>query len=247
MRLALITDIHANREAFEAVLEHAGARGVDRYVFLGDFVGYGADPAWVVQRVAALVDDGAIAIKGNHDAGVSGEMSTTMVPVARHAVEWTRAQLDADEIGFLERLPLQVTEGEMLFVHANAAAPERWGYILGRSDALRSLRACDSVYTFCGHVHEPRLYHSLVPDRCEVFVPTPGVPVPMPPHRRWLALPGSAGQPRDGNPAACYATFEWPQRALTFHRVPYDSDAAAAKIAAAGLPASLATRLADGH
>jgi diadenosine tetraphosphatase ApaH/serine/threonine PP2A family protein phosphatase len=247
MKLALITDIHANREALEAVLEHAAAQQVDRFAFLGDFVGYGADPGWVVDQVMAHVERGAVAVKGNHDAGALGVVPSTMVPSARMVVEWTRAQLMPVQLDFLNNLPYTVAEDEVLFTHANAFAPPRWEYVLGRNDALRSLRATSCLYTFCGHVHEPRLYHLMAPDHCADFVPTPGVAVPVPAHRRWLVLPGSAGQPRDGNPAACYATFEHPARSLTFHRVPYDHDTAANKIRAAGLPAALADRLSDGH
>ena len=246
MTLARITDVHANREALEAVLEHAAAMGCDRYALLGDFVGYGADPGWVVDRVRALVADGAVAVRGNHDAGVGAAPPPTMVPLARRVVEWTRAQLGASQIDFLQSLPLVHEEGGVLYVHANAFAPGRWEYILSRVEAARSLQASGCVYTFCGHVHEPRLYHG-ADGRCADFLPHPGTPVPVPPHRRWLALPGSAGQPRDGNPAACYAVFEPEESRLTFHRVPYDHDTAARKIIAAGLPEVLARRLVDGR
>jgi diadenosine tetraphosphatase ApaH/serine/threonine PP2A family protein phosphatase len=247
MRLALIADIHANREALEAVLEHAQRLGCERHVFLGDLVGYGADPHWVVACVQSLLARGAIAIKGNHDVGVASGVTARMVSAARDAVGWTRAQLGAAELRFLHELPLTHTEGEMLFVHASAFAPAQWEYVLGRAEATRSLQATDRVYTFCGHVHVPRLFHQVPGGHCLDFMPTSDMPVPVPAHRRWLVLPGSAGQPRDGNPAACYASFDTTQRVLTFHRVAYDHDAAAAKIQAAGLPDMLATRLADGQ
>lgn len=246
MRLALITDVHGNREALEAVLEHAQAQGCARCAFLGDFVGYGADPGWVVDCVKGLVAEGALAVRGNHDAGVAEAPAATMVPLARQVVEWTRAQLSAAQLDFLQSLPLAHEEGELLFVHANAFAPGRWEYIVSRHDAARSLHATRRVYTFCGHVHEPRLYH-LAGRHCGDFLPHPGMPVPVPPHRRWLALPGSAGQPRDGNPAACYAVFESDEPTLTFHRVPYDHETAARKSLAAGLPEVLAHRLRDGR
>jgi diadenosine tetraphosphatase ApaH/serine/threonine PP2A family protein phosphatase len=247
MRLALIADIHANREALTSVLEHAQQLACDRHVFLGDFVGYGADPAWVVRCIQSHVARGAIAVKGNHDAGVAGIPGPHMVLAAREAVEWTRAQLGAGELQFLTELPLTMTQGDMLFVHANAFDPPRWAYVLSRADAMRSLRATDRTYTFCGHVHEPRLFHLGTADQCLDFVPSNDMPVPLPAHRRWLVLPGSAGQPRDGNPAACYASFDTVQRVLSFHRVPYDHDTTAAKIRAAGLRDMLATRLADGR
>jgi diadenosine tetraphosphatase ApaH/serine/threonine PP2A family protein phosphatase len=245
MRLALIADIHANREALEAVLDHAQGLGCERHVFLGDHVGYGADPRWVVDRVRSLVAQGAIAVKGNHDVGVAGTVSSRMVGAARDVIAWTRAQLGTDELGFLQHLPLVHSEGEMLFVHANAFAPAQWEYVTGRAAATRSMQATDRIYTFCGHVHLPRLFYQSATTHCMDFVPTSDMPLPAPSHRRWLVLPGSAGQPRDGNPAACYASFDTTQRVLAFHRVPYDHDAAAAKIQAAGLPDMLAARLAD--
>lgn len=246
MKLALITDVHGNREALEAVLEHAQAQGCTRYAFLGDYVGYGADPGWVVDCVGEFVARGALAVRGNHDAGVVAAPAATMVPLARQVVAWTRAQLGAAQLDFLQSLPLAHEEGDLLFVHANAFAPARWEYIVSRHDAARSLQATRCGYTFCGHVHEPRLYH-LAGRHCADFVPHPGTPVPVPSHRRWLALPGSAGQPRDGNPAACYAVFESAEPTLTFHRVPYDHETAARKIRAAGLPEVLAQRLIDGR
>ena len=141
---------------------------------------------------------------------------------------------------------MSVTEGELLFVHANAWAPKEWAYIVARADAVRSLQATQCRYTFCGHVHAPMLYHVTGTGKAGDFEPTPAIDIPLSEQRRWLVIPGSAGQPRDGNPAACYALFETDTHTLTFHRVPYDHDAAGAKIRAAGLPSTLAERLAHG-
>lgn len=247
MKLALVTDLHANREAVEAVLEHAAGQGAQRYAFLGDFVGYGADPAWVVDTVRAHVERGAVAVYGNHDLGVVAGVSPTMMPIARAAVEWTRRQLSDEQVAFLRELPLLRTEEDLLFVHANAYAPARWEYIHGRAEAVRSLHATQARYTFCGHMHQPMLYHLSAAGKAGEFVPVAGVPIPVSPPRQWLVLPGSAGQPRDGNPAACYALLDREAQTLTYHRVPYDHAAAAARIRAAGLPVLLADRLADGQ
>jgi diadenosine tetraphosphatase ApaH/serine/threonine PP2A family protein phosphatase len=247
MKLALITDLHANREAVQAVLDHAASQGAERYAFLGDYVGYGADPAWVVDTVMDHVARGAIAVGGNHDSGTVRGPSPHMRPDARRVIEWTQAQLDERQRGFLESLPLSRVDGSMLFVHANAFAPAEWEYIQGRLEAVRSLHATPCAYTFCGHMHEPKLYHLSGTGKAGDFVPTPGMAIPVPSHRQWLIIPGSAGQPRDGNPAACYAMFDTAEQALTYHRVPYDHEAAAAKIRAAGLPAGLADRLAHGE
>ena len=206
MKIALITDIHANREAFEACLEQAHLHGADRIALLGDFVGYGADPAWVVTMVQDLVAQGAIAVRGNHDDAVAGEPNPNLVEDARRAIEWTRAQLSAEQLDFLGRLPMRREEFGCLFVHANAWAPAGWEYILGRNEAVRSMMATDCRHTFCGHVHQPALYHLSSVGKIANFSPVPGVAVPVPGHRQWLAIAGSAGQPRDGNPAAACAS-----------------------------------------
>jgi predicted phosphodiesterase len=247
MKTAFLADLHANREAVEAVLEHARSQGAQRWVLLGDFVGYGADPAWVVDQVRELVRQGAIAVMGNHDQAVVRGAAPGMRPDARYVIEWTRAQLDESQLEFLASLPMTQQHGSQLYVHANAWAPGGWDYIQGRSEAVRSMHATDCCYTFCGHMHEPKLFHVSGTGKAGDFTPTPGVPIPVPAHRKWLVIPGSAGQPRDGNPAACYATFEEATSALTYHRVPYDHHSAGVKILDAKLPQRLATRLEDGH
>lgn len=247
MKLALITDLHANREAVQSVLDHAKAQGAGRYAFLGDYVGYGADPAWVVDTVMEHVRQGAIAVGGNHDAGTTRGPSPNMRLDARRVIEWTQQQLNEEQLGFLRSLPLAQVDGDMLFVHANAFAPAEWEYIQSRIEAVRSLHATPCHYTFCGHMHEPKLFHLSGTGKVGDFVPTADVPIPVPSHRQWLVIPGSAGQPRDGNPAACYAMFDIGEQMLTFHRVPYDHETAAQKIRQAGLPAALADRLAQGE
>src|SRR5512144_1510881 len=109
MNLALITDLHANREAVEAVMAHAASKGAQRSAFLGDFVGYGADPGWVVDMVREHVRQGALAVVGNHDAAVVRGPAATMVPQARQVVAWTRDRLNPEQLAFLETLPMSVT------------------------------------------------------------------------------------------------------------------------------------------
>jgi diadenosine tetraphosphatase ApaH/serine/threonine PP2A family protein phosphatase len=246
VKLALVTDLHANREAVETVMAHAAAQGAQRYAFLGDFVGYGADPRWVVDLVREHVQRGAVAVMGNHDSAVIAGPTPTMAREPREVAAWTRQQLDAEQLAFLAALPMAVTEDDRLFVHANAFAPTAWVYVDNRIDAIRSLQATECRFTFCGHVHEPRLFNLSEAGKAGEAKPLAGVEVELSPLRQWLVIPGSAGQPRDGNPAACYAMFETDRAALTFHRVPYDHQAAAAKVRAAGLPRRLAHRLITG-
>ena len=247
MKTALIADLHANREAVESVLQHARDQGAQQWVFLGDYVGYGADPAWVVDVVREHVHSGALAVQGNHDLAVVRGATPAMRPDPRHVIEWTRAHLDASQIDFLASLPMTQQRDDQLFVHANAFDPQGWAYIDDRVEAQRSMMATPCHYTFCGHMHGPRLFHLSAVGKVGEFLPRAGVAIPVPPHRQWLVIGGAAGQPRDGNPAACYALFDDASRTLIYHRVPYDLDSAGAKILAAKLPQRLASRLGDGQ
>ena len=248
MKLALIADVHANLEGLRACLEHAETQGVERHAFLGDLVGYGADPGPVVDLVRSHVERGALVVKGNHDeAAVAGE-SDSMHKAAERAIGWTREHLSGEQRAFLAALPLVVREGGMLLVHASPEAPREWVYVTDPARAAAGLAAAvPATWVFCGHVHEPVLYTQGVASRPVAFRPVPGVSIPVPAHRRWLAVIGSAGQPRDGNTAACYAMLDTDRPALTFHRVPYDWRTAAAKVRRAGLPESLARRLERGE
>lgn len=246
MLIALLSDIHGNLEALEACLDHARRMRAERFVLLGDYVGYGADPGPVLEVVRELVRGGAPALLGNHDAAVEGS-SQDMNRVAREAIAWTRAQLDAGQRAFLQSLPLTHREGDRLFVHANACHPAGWGYVTGPGEAERSLERTDARVVLCGHLHVPGLYHQVPGRPAQGFTPVAGEGVPLLPTRRWLAVLGAVGQPRDGNPAAAYALLHQERSTLTVMRVPYDVDRAARKVLDAGLPAVLAARLREGR
>ncbi len=246
MRLALMTDIHANLEAFTACLEHARTHGVDGFALLGDFVGYGADPGPVVDIVMEMVQAGAVAVFGNHDAAVLNGPGPRMHDDARRVVEWTRGHLDAAQLAFLAKLPATVEQDDRLLVHANAWAPTGWEYVSGTMEAGRSMRATRCRLTFCGHIHEPVLFHMGPDGRVGEFVPIAGSRIPLTRSRRWLVIPGSVGQPRDGLPAAAYAVYDDASNHLASFRVPYDYDTTARKIDALGLPQNLGKRLQRG-
>ena len=246
VKIALLADVHANSEALSACLEHARGQEPDRYVFLGDLVGYGPDPESVLETIEAAVARGGIAVLGNHDLAVARGASARMHEEARRAIEWTRSRLGAGHLQFLAGLPVAVEENGCLYVHANAWAPAEWEYIDGEVDAARSMRATLCRRTFCGHVHTPALYHMAEAGRAVHFAPTPGTRIPLGSRRCWLGIVGSVGQPRDGNPAACYALLEEPPAFLTFFRVPYDYETAARRMRQAGLPPGLSARLSKG-
>jgi diadenosine tetraphosphatase ApaH/serine/threonine PP2A family protein phosphatase len=244
--IAIFTDIHGNREAFEACLAHAAHHPIDRYVFLGDLVGYGADPGFVVDTVENFAARGAVALLGNHDSAAIGN-GERMNDEARIAIEWTRRQINTDQCAFLKGLPLTAEDDDRLYVHASAASPAAWDYVLDERAAARSLMATGAGVTFCGHTHLPALFHMTGATKVAGFDPDPGVAMPLTRQRRWIAVIGAVGQPRDRNPAACYALYDDGPRTLTYLRVPYDVDTAARKIRDAGLPSFLAARLAWGR
>jgi diadenosine tetraphosphatase ApaH/serine/threonine PP2A family protein phosphatase len=244
--LALFADIHANRQAFVACLDYARAQGAERFVCLGDYVGYGADPEWTVDTVMGLVDDGAMAVRGNHDNAI-GTTAESMNAVAQAAIEWTRGRLSAAQRRFLAELPLTRQDDDRLYVHSEASNPLRWRYVQSTADAARSIQATSAHVTFCGHIHQPALYSMSGAAKMTSFVPSSDVSVQLLGGRQWLAVLGSVGQPRDGNPAASFAILETATQEITYCRVPYDVEAAASRIRANGLPLWLADRLLAGR
>ena len=245
MITALLSDVHGNRQALEACVEHALEQGADRFAFLGDLVGYGGSPESVVEMVSDLVDRGAIAVAGNHDVAISAS-DVHLHEDAREVIAWTRSRLSAAHRAFLASLPLMVREDDVCYVHSTAEAPSSWKYIEDIMGVCDSIDAAKTTYTFSGHVHDQVLYFRTLAGKTAPFRPLSGSPVPVPSHRRWLGLVGSVGQPRDRNPAAAYALFDSASEEMTFFRVPYDHLAAAADIRAARLPEWLAARIEHG-
>jgi diadenosine tetraphosphatase ApaH/serine/threonine PP2A family protein phosphatase len=250
MKLALLSDLHANRRALQACLAHARAAGATRFAVLGDLVGYGAEPQAVLDTVMDLVAEGAVVVRGNHDEAALSHFEGTGTSETL-AAAWTRTQLGAAHRNFLEGLPLTAVCEAALLVHADPYAPSQWQYLDRSPLVQRALGAAsrhwDVKRVFCGHVHSQHLYYRGAHGGPMAFAPVPGVAVPVPPHRNWLAVVGSVGQPRDGDPRAMYALFDVAQARLTFHRIAYDHAAAAAAIRAAGLPESFALRLERGR
>ena len=246
MLVAIFADIHANREAFEACLRQAREHGAEHNIFLGDYVGYGADPEWTVSTVMELAGRDGVAVRGNHDNAVD-DLREDLNVEAQVAMEWTRGELGRAERRFLEDLPLTQMQDARLYVHADASDPKRWRYVTSADEAARSMMATAADITFCGHVHRPALYTLSATGKMTAFTPITGSAIQLLPRRRWLAVLGSVGQPRDGDPAASYAILDTERLELTYCRAPYDVEAAAAKIRAKGLPASLADRLSLGR
>ncbi len=242
MRIAVLTDLHANREATQAVLAEIERLAPDRIALLGDLVGYGPDPAFAVEAAQRLVSDGALCVLGNHDeAALQGPAG--MTPHAHDAILWTRQQLSAAHLAFLATLPLTAELPGMLLVHASARSPDTWPYLKDEAAAGACLAATATPLVLCGHTHVPMIYYAL-PGRQPVrFSPMAQVAAPLSAIRRHVVVVGAVGQPRDGNPAACFAWLDTEKREISMIRVPYDTQETARKIRAAGLPDWLGLRL----
>jgi len=245
MLLGILSDIHANAPALEACIAALDPLKVDRLVILGDVVGYGPDPEAVTQRVAGLAAAGAICLMGNHDAAATGEKSS-MNDAAAAAIAWTKPRLSEGSRSFLAALPMTATLEDVLFVHADASHPEDWIYVTDAAAAMQSLLAAKQRVTFCCHVHRPQIYCLTATAKVIAHTPVTGTAVPFSPQRQWLAVAGAVGQPRDGNPAASFLTYDTGSREVTFHRISYDYESVSQRVRDAGLPERLAERLLSG-
>lgn len=245
MRLGVLTDIHGNRQAFEAVLADVAARGVDQLAVLGDIVGYGPDPEWCVDKLADLMAKGAIVVRGNHDDAVL-RPDATMSTNARLAIDWTRGRLSDDQKSILSHLPLEAQVEGVHLVHASAQSPEEWIYVSRDSRATGCLRSSPSRIILVGHVHMPALYSADVGGVVRDHAVAAAQAIPLIRSRRWLAVVGAVGQPRDGVAKAGYAVLDTDRQELTFRRVGYDVATTVARLRAAGLPEALAQRLMKG-
>lgn len=250
MKLALLSDLHANERALRACLAHAREAGAQQFAVLGDLVGYGAEPAAVVDEVMALARQGAVVLRGNHDqAAVAPPAEVRNLEGAGAA--WTHGQLSPAQRDWLAALPLTARLESSLLVHASAHEPARWDYVDNPRSAGLCLQAAEALQgvaqVFCGHVHEQRMYYRGRGRDPMAFDPVTAAPARVPASRIWLATVGSVGQPRDGDPRAMYALFDTAQSRLVFHRVPYDHPGAAEAVRRAGLPESFARRLMEGR
>jgi diadenosine tetraphosphatase ApaH/serine/threonine PP2A family protein phosphatase len=248
--LALISDIHANLLAFEACLQHARQQGADQIALLGDFVGYGPAPEEVVNRVMDLAAEGALVVRGNHD-DMAVHPPPKLTEQGELTARWTHDQLSASQRAFLADLPLVQVLDDALLVHASARSPTAWEYVSDGIRARRCLTSADGDWqrrqVFVGHVHHQTFYYGGDHVSMMAFRPIPGVSIPVPLSRAFVATVGSAGQPRDGDPRSMYATYDTARRKLTFHRVEYDHLAAAHQVRKKGLPEQLALRLESGR
>jgi len=241
MTTAILSDIHGNLEALDAVLAEIDRRRPDRVLCLGDIVGYGASPNECLDRVRQRC---SVVLLGNHDAAASGGPEAARFNIyARVAAEWTMKTLTRDNREYLQRLPLTASENSFYLVHASPACPRDWEYLLDRFDAEPQFHYFTESFCFIGHTHQPA-----------VFMADPGGTKSLPVGtfrldavRRYIVNVGSVGQPRDKDPRACFVLFQEGSGEVEYVRVSYDVAGAQAKIRAAKLPEVLAARLQTGE
>jgi diadenosine tetraphosphatase ApaH/serine/threonine PP2A family protein phosphatase len=240
VRYAVLSDVHANLEALEAVLTDAAPRA-DGVLCLGDVVGYGADPEACVELLATR---GQVLVAGNHEHGVAGLLDLDWFnPWARTAAEWTRERLDDAHRAWLGALPLTAEVGDATLVHASPDRPDEWEYLMSAEDGFAVFGAFATRLCFVGHSHLPGVWS--LGSSGPAFEPG-SVEIALEAGRRYLVNVGSVGQPRDRDPRAAYALWDLDRGVVAIRRVAYDVGAALAKILASGLPRFLADRLALG-
>ena len=245
MRYLVLSDIHANLAAFEAVLEDAG--DFDFIWCLGDVIGYGPDPN---ACVACLREFPHISLSGNHDWAALGKLDLRAFNTdARLSAEWTQKQLDPGARAYLHDLPPSRVESGYTLAHGSPRQPV-WEYILDPVTATLNFGAFDTVICLVGHTHIPAMY--FMPEgagdrrRCQVRAPQLNRPVHLN-SGRWIVNPGSVGQPRDGNPEASYAMLDLDEKRWEFRRVRYPVEETQRRMREQGLPARLIERLAHGQ
>ena len=246
MRYLILSDMHANWDAFEVVLRRARRKRFDAILVLGDLVGYGAAPNQVVEAVRRL-SPRPFVVRGNHDKVATGlDPGTNFNQTALAAAQWTTERLTSVNLRYVRELPegpVEVAEG-LAICHGSPLDEDT--YVFSDIDAFEIFSAFTTPVTFFGHTHIPSLF-SLVGRRLGVTaLRGASGRIVLDPEGRYLINPGSIGQPRDRDPRASYMTYDSDRRVVRWYRVPYPIAAAQKRIRKAGLPANLADRLAVG-
>ncbi len=244
MRYLVISDIHGNLPAFDAVLAHADMESIDRVWCLGDVVGYGPCPNECIARLQEFPEHYCVA--GNHDwAAIERIPIVEFNPIAQLACRWTAEQLSPENRAYLENLPTRIVQGNSTLVHGSPREPI-WEYIIYPSTAQLNFQFFDTQFCFVGHTHAPALFQEeSSTHKFEISIPVAGETIEIE-NERLIVNPGSVGQPRDGDPWAAYMIFDEDERVLEYHRIPYDIELTQRLLMENGLPESLISRLSFG-
>lgn len=242
MRYGIISDIHSNLEAFRAVLDALSKEKIDEYLFIGDLVGYGADPHACIKEMKALGPKELIA--GNHDRGSLDLLDIGYFnEYAAEAVIWTKGVLGKEELDYLGSFRLIYESDKFTLVHGSLEKPEDFNYIMDEDEAYRTMKLMNTAICFVGHSHAAGIFHSA--GGRAAFAAAPDIKIEQ--GNKYVVNVGSVGQPRDGDSRAAYAIYDEEASAVEIRRVAYDVKAAQRKILDAGLPGWLASRLAEGR
>lgn len=241
MRVAILADIHSNLEALQACCHKARTLGVEKYVCLGDIIGYCADPVATLDMVMSL--PGLIAVQGNHDQAVLNGYYPGVNKSIQQAIRWTHEQLAPEHTDFLSHLPYVQTLDDAVFAHASVNQPEKWEYINDTAQVKRCMQAAKAPRIFLGHTHIPKLFYETAYGLVKELDYQEASPIPFYQRRRYVTNTGSVGQPRDGNSAASFVIYDIANAVVTFYRVVYDFNKTARKILAADLAPHFAKRL----
>ena len=244
MRIAIISDIHANTEALEAALSDISRQKIDETVCLGDIVGYGANPNECIEIIKKSCP---LCILGNHDAAAVGLLSTDHFNVhAKIAIDWTVENLNAQGQSFLRSLPLKENKFFHAFVHATPYEPNMWYYITSLEEAAFNFQFFDTSFCFVGHTHIPII---IVLENEKVVYVHQGNSIQFndDKQKRFLINVGSVGQPRDRNPLSCYGLLDTETRTFSYQRIAYDIEKTQGKMRKIKMPDFLITRIKDGR
>lgn len=242
MKLAVISDVHSNLEALEAVRRHLDAENPDAVYFLGDAVGYGPQPNECLEILRGIC---SVMILGNHDAAAVGLTDTANFNIyARMAVEYTAGKLTEENRSYLSSLPYTALRGDAFMAHASPYEPKRWHYILGRGDAVLNFEYFEQTVCFVGHSHCPLA----IGKNGEEIIEAGGFgTIRMKEGMRYIINTGSVGQPRDGDRRAALVLYDEKTGEISLRRVPYDVAAVQEKMVRQGLPEYLIIRLSNGY
>ncbi len=241
MKWAVLSDVHGNLEAFQSVIEDLRNQGAEQVAFLGDVVGYGANPNECLALLRELTE---WVVAGNHDYAAVGLTDIDAFnAAAQTAVLWSREKLPMENIAYLRRLPLLNQREGITFVHASPNEPAEWNYMITFPEAEEGFHALAGDLAFVGHTHQPLALAKEANGEVQVISPEEVI---LKEGIRYIINVGSVGQPRDGNPQAAYGLYDDVAEKYILKRVTYDIPAAQKKIIKAGLPPFLAQRLGKG-